>query len=234
MTRKGKINMEPIIINGILCFYVKRENLPFEILGDFEEKYHTAFNTATFISEQLHIECPYIGLIDRIRNYDSMGRESIFGGVTYKKGAFQGLDNNLIILSLENFNRERFIAELAHEMRHIWQAKYYPEINHTHAIGFGESLNHPAEIDADGFAIWYMSHYCNMYVEKAASIVCPEEKKHYSKQFMLRIEKSKEIESDMSKKEDDCDTVVSTSQAKKRTPILQKLKSLFLPSSSKI
>ena len=78
-------------------------------------------------------------------------------------------------------------------MRHIWQHEYAPDMNENHAAGFGDALIHEAEIDADGYAIWYLSYSPNMNIEEAASIMCPVEKTNYPEAFRLRIEKAIEI-----------------------------------------
>lgn len=185
--------MQTVIIEGNEVIYFTKEELLIEENIDNKELHEETYKIADFISRQLKIECPYIGLSGQIRSRDNMGRLSVNGGVTYTPEDVPELDNNLIMMSYEEFIPIQFAGTLAHEMRHIWQAKYHPEINKKHARGFEESLTHPAEIDADGYAIWYISDTPDMDIEKAAEIMCPEEKRYHKNEYQMRIEKAYEI-----------------------------------------
>ena len=148
-----------------------------------------------YICSLLNVKCPYLKVIDMpmISHNTATGQDSMMGAITYKTTDCKDLDNNLIVISIANLNNELFNGILAHEIRHIWQAKYKPELIQKDAADFGESLMHPAEIDADGFAIWFMSTMPNMNLKKAASLLCPEEKRRYPKAFFYREEAAKKI-----------------------------------------
>ena len=186
-------NMSTVIIEGKEVFYFKRNELSEADLGELNDIYEETYTIAEFISNQLKVKCPDIGLSEIIQAKDDFGRISVEGAMLFTPRDIPSLKNNLIMMSLENFNMMQHKGTLAHEMRHIWQYTYHPEMNEKYAKGFGESLNHSAEIDADGYAIWYLSEFQNMYFEKAAGIICPKEKKYFPKAYMYRIEKAKEI-----------------------------------------
>lgn len=185
--------MQKVIIEGNAVTYYKKEELSGAELGDLQQLYTETYQMAEFMSQQLKIRCPDIGFSYTIRARDDDGRISIEGAMMYTPKDIPSLQENLILMSLEDFNLLQFAGTLAHEMRHIWQDTYQPEMNKKHAKGFSESLMHPAEIDADGYAIWYLSKTPDMNINKAAGIMCPEEKKHHPKEYQYRIEKANEI-----------------------------------------
>lgn len=100
-------------------------------------------------------------------------------------------------------------------------------MNENHAKGFGESLMHPAEIDADGYAIWYISEAPEMYIDKAAGIMCPEEKKHHPKEYMYRIEKAKEIKAYFDEQRNKMAAESDASKKQKSASILDKIRNIF-------
>ena len=55
-------------------------------------------------------------------------------------------------------------------------------------------MSNPAEIDADGFGIWFLSVNLDMSYEKAGSILCPTEKECNPKAYTYRIKKAKEFQ----------------------------------------
>ena len=192
-----------------------------------KDLYEETYKIAEFMSNQLKIKCPSIGFSDTIRARDDMGRISVEGAMMYTPKDVPTLTETLILMSLEDFNIMQFSGTLAHEMRHIWQDTYHPEMNENHARGFGESLMHPAEIDADGYAIWYISEAPNMYIDKAAGIMCPEEKKHYPKPYLYRIEKAKEIKAFFDEERQKTAAEHEAPQEQKKASVFDKLRNIF-------
>lgn len=220
--------MQTVIIEGNKINYLKKNELANADLGDQRQLYEETYKIAEFISNQLKIKCPDIGFSSKIRVMNqTTGRLSVQGAEMYTPDDISTLKSNLIIMSTEDFKPMQFIGTLAHEMRHIWQHEYAPEMNQKHAVGFMESLMHPAEIDADGFAIWYISNTQNMYIDKAAGIICPEEKKHHPKEYMYRIEKAKEIKAYFDEQREKTEAEMATSKKNNKESILDKIKSIF-------
>lgn len=184
--------MQTINIDGQEIKYYKKEEISKANIGN-KVFYLETYKIAESICKKLNIQCPDIHFEQVIRCKDEFGRMSVEGAMLFTPMDVPSLHENLIIMSLEKYNYVQFLGTLAHELRHIWQNTYHPNMNQKPAKGFGESLTHPAEIDADGFAIWYLSEAPNMYLQKAAGIMCPEEKKHYPKAYTARVEKAKEI-----------------------------------------
>ena len=182
-------------INGHDIFYFTKDELAQVSREDAGcgNLYKYTFKVAESISNQLKIQFPDIGFKEQIVFPDDTGGVNVLGAWLYSHVDVPSLKNNLIIMSLEDFEEKQFTGTLAHEMRHIWQYTYHPEMNAKPAKGFEESLIHPAEIDADGYAIWYISENPDMSIEKAAGIMCPAEKENHPKEYMCRIEKAKEI-----------------------------------------
>lgn len=191
--------MQKVNINGNEITYYKKNELSDADQSFYEEIYCLC----DIMSTQLNVACPDIALSNQMRAIDKNGQVTVEGARTYKPQEVPELENTLILMSLEDYKPLQFIGTLAHEMRHIWQYKYLPEINKKPATGFEESLIHPAEIDADGYAIWYLSYADNIHIERAATIMCPEEKKYYPKEYMYRIEKAKEIQTSFYEKTKD-------------------------------
>ena len=219
--------MQKLLIEGNEIIYFKRDELFDADLGADKDLYEETYKIADFMCNQLKIKCPDIGFSDEIRSCDDLGRISVEGAMMYTPKDVPSLQNNLILMSLEDFDIIQFTGTLAHEMRHIWQDTYHPEMNESHAKGFGESLMHPAEIDADGYAIWYISEAPNMYIDKAAGIMCPEEKKHHPKAYMYRIEKAKEIKAYFDEQREKMIAEMNASKKQKKASFLDTLKHLF-------
>lgn len=192
--------MNKVIIEGNIIEYftksqIYQNNIP------FKELFLIAYQTADHISGQLNIPCPDIGYVPKIHCHNiEAGTISEQFGKTYTTDDIPELSNNFIIISFQMINYERLVGVLAHEMRHIWQHIYNPTINHYPAQGFMEALTHPAEIDADGYAIYYMSQKLNITLNNAAEIICPEECQHYPDDYIIRIKKATEIKDNMQSK----------------------------------
>lgn len=186
--------MSEIYIEGQKVTYYKPKELPIANLS-FNDKdfYKDCYAVSDHICTQLNIQNPDIAFSGKLRRKGTNENESILGGYLWMPEDVPGLKKPLIIVSLENYALNRFIGSLAHEHRHLWQHIYEPAMNKHPAAGFTESLAHPAEIDADGYAIWYVSNYFGISIEKAAEILCPEEKRTYPEAFKIRILKAREI-----------------------------------------
>ena len=157
--------------------------------------YMSLFQIAESISTFLQVPCPDIALAPIIHEqnlYDgSISEEAAYG---YHPENFPHIHNSIILFSMRLLDPTYTIGVMAHEIRHIWQKKYQPEIVKKHAQGYTDSLSNPAEIDADGFGIWFLSVNLDMSYEKAGSILCPTEKKCNPKAYTYRIEKAKEFQ----------------------------------------
>lgn len=84
---------------------------------------------------------------------------------------------------------------VAHEIRHLWQKKYHESDYAKIAKGFIDSLDNPAEIDADAFAIAYVSNGANMV--EVAQHICKNEFETYPCALDVRLKKANEILSDI-------------------------------------
>ena len=181
------------ISDQIVDFYSYKQifhSHPEELQQETKELYETLFFHATYLSNLLKIPCPYIGLTPRMRRHSQTDNSvSVQNAICYTPQDIPSLDNNVILLSMENSDFKTILGYLAHELRHIWQNQY-SDLNLHPADGFIESLTHPAEIDADGYAIWYLSNRTKLSLEDAAALICPEEQKHYQKEFQQRLEKA--------------------------------------------
>lgn len=163
-----------------------------------KEIYEDCYKILKFICSLLQVSLPDLSILDSIRQVDPLTglmTEEVGRSITTEEDP--NLKNNIVIISLEHDDPLYLTAIMAHEVRHFWQKKYRPNMSGQNAMGYGNSLVSEAEIDADGFAIWYLSKYASMHIEKAAGIVCPEEKKHEPKAYFKRIEKANEIAAEM-------------------------------------
>lgn len=220
--------MKTTIIDGNTITYFTKEELPQAALSDFEKQlYDETYKIAEFMCNQLKITTPNIAFSEQILTPCDDGRISVEGAKMYTQQDVPSLENDLILMSLEDFDTTQFIGTLAHELRHIWQDKYHSELNEKPAKGFEESLMHPAEIDADGYSIWYLSETPGMCIEIAAGIMCPEEKKHYSTAYMYRIEKAKEIKAYFDAQRENLTAEKNVPTKQKKTSFLDTLKHLF-------
>lgn len=145
------------------------------------------------ISKILNVTCPDLSIAKSIRQRNEYtGQLSDMCAMLFTPADVPELTNNVIQLSLEHLEPLALSGIIAHEIRHIWQYKYKPELNTVRAQGYTDSLNHPAEIDADAFAICLLA-LNGIPLEEAGEVVCPEEKKINLTAYKLRIDKAKEM-----------------------------------------
>lgn len=157
--------------------------------------YINLFQIAESISNFLQVPCPDIALTDKWLLVPNIFGDTILSAYSYHPEDLPNLKNSIILFSKCGLDSTAYtIGVMAHEIRHIWQKKYLPELVKKHAQGYTASLSNLAEIDADGFGIWYLSVKQDISYEEAASILCPTEKKYNPKEYTSRIEKAKEFQ----------------------------------------
>lgn len=215
--------MNKIIINGTEISYLAKDEAYTCQDVDDRRLLKDSFLIVEPICKQLEIPCPDIGISSNLLILDGKGNISEQYARMYTPADSPALKSNVVIVSRKISKYAELIGVLAHEMRHVWQFAYHPEINKIPANGFIESLVHPAEIDADGYAIWYTSEFCGIDIEEAASIICPEEKEFYYKNYFQRISKANEIKTYFSKNYN-CQDKTSSSFMSKIKQILRQCK----------
>ena len=162
---------------------------------DEKNFFEILFRHAEFISDTLDVKLPDLAISSSIRCINPLdGSISNQGGITFFPDDYNDLNNIIINLSVEDSDMVLICGTLAHEMRHIYQKKKMPELVKKYASGYLEALNNPAEIDADAFAIKYLMKTQMMTLNQAATIICPDEKKHYPAAYRKRIERAKKLE----------------------------------------
>ena len=188
--------------DGTMIPYLTREDV--KNLSKAEREMYTAlYCMADQICESLDIKCPDITIHPYIERRINNCKH-ITGGVFYKITECNPKpSNNILILSVlsdinESYNEKkhanRLLGTLAHELRHIWQDKH-PEIfaSDKHACGFDDSLYDDKEIDADGYAIYYLNVNKKLSIKEAANLMCPEESKNNRDAFQKRINVAKQL-----------------------------------------
>lgn len=168
---------------------------------EYREYFREIFSVLDSLAYNLDVQCPDISIAETITQInDKTGQISIMDAMTYHTADFPELENNILQFR-DPGDGIHLTGILAHEMRHLYQQKYTPEIfSNGYAQGYNESLFDASEIDADGFAIFHLVKGAGITYEKAAGIVCPYEKKHDPKAFFYRIEKAKEISVEIEEK----------------------------------
>jgi hypothetical protein len=223
---KGNLVQTVKIDSYNITFYSKKDLETFDF-GDDKYIFADTFRLLYLISRILKVECPDIAFAASLESYnDQTDTISLTHAITYTHSDVPGLNNNAILLALDTMDPYSLTGTLAHEMRHLWQNEYRPEMNAIHANGFRESLTHPAEIDADAFAIWYISG--GMSMEEAGGIVCPEEKKKYPKEFSVRVKLAQELKEEYDQVRDEIYmSMMKEAKHARRESIKEKLKGLF-------
>lgn len=191
-----KFNLLYLDNEGLITFYSYQQVMAifFYFFNKNKKRfYRDLFSHLKQLSTALQVPCPYLGLAKHLHYHQPDGSISIQDARCYTPKDIPTLQNNLILISEDTFNEEKIIGILAHEMRHIWQENY-GLYNQQQALGFLDTLTNPAEIDADGFGILYLSHQCQLSLDEAASILCPVEKKEYPDAYSIRLEFAKHLQ----------------------------------------
>lgn len=145
----------------------------------------------------LGIECPDISVVGGIQQLNTHnGSISEEAAMTFHTKDHPDLNNNVLLVAGNCYyesNGNYGTSVVAHELRHIYQYKYTPELcEEEKAQGYYESLDDPAEIDSDGFAIAYLMSL-GFKKEKAGEIVCPEEARYNPAALKKRLQKAEEL-----------------------------------------
>ena len=111
--------------------------------------YGEVFRVAECICKRLDVDLPGIILTPDLSEK--------WGYTFFKKDNFLLTDNIVALRVEDGMDRYLFTGNLAHEIRHIWQSYYNPSLVKKTYKKPGEDLLCPAEIDADGFALWYLA-----------------------------------------------------------------------------
>ena len=157
------------------------------------------FKVVGSVCSRLHVPYPDITFTDTIACisiYDGSLTEK--SAMTYLKKDHPELENDVIQIALKHLEPLYISGVIAHEIRHLYQNIYDPDINAEYAQSYTDSLRHPAEIDADAFAIWYLAGGAHISYEAAADIICPVEKEHDPEFFHKRIEAATKIPKELS------------------------------------
>lgn len=134
----------------------------------------------TAIAQTLHVQCPFIGLGSPNSDFKAMmfNPSELPKTIAYKDRQKLKKNNTCYIEMYVPYivNAEiYFEAVLAHEMRHVYQYYYNPSINRKHSSGGEEAWKHPAEVDADAFAIAYIMHKYQLSTHEAFPFVFADE-----------------------------------------------------------
>ncbi len=227
MTNKHLVTVEGNTIPFFTYEEYKRGEIEHPDIND-------TYKVIEFICSQLNINPPYLQIVDSLTSKNpNNGAVTKVGGITYYPEQ-TNLDNCLILLSRRVATPKLFTGVIAHELRHIWQHKNSPMLISNNPIDYLSSLFDPAEIDADAFAIWYLSEVPNMNVHKAGSILCPNEELISPKTYNKRIEKAMEISKEMNLRRKE---IAERSQKNQKQPnlilqMIHTLKTLVKPTGS--
>lgn len=184
----------------------------------------TLYEWARPICKALEIECPIITWTASItQQNDITGVQTNNAGMSFHKEDIPDIPDSLIIISFESRDFYLLNATLAHELRHVWQHKQPNYKKRIHAQGIRESAKDPEEIDADAFAIWFISTSDKYNIESAAEFFCSNEKMLYPEYFEERINRAHEIKKNIENKYSN-----DNSKQKKRffNSLLAKIKNL--------
>ena len=124
------------------------------------------YNVLNVISNILNISKPDLVFAPVCRSLDEPELE----GLSVRKDEDPSLKNDLLIININMIKKGPtpdmvILGTLAHEMRHLWQAK----IDFTDPLP-STSVDDPAEVDADAFAALLISIYFNIDIEDAVKI----------------------------------------------------------------
>lgn len=155
--------------------------------GTIQQRY--VCGHAEQISEILKVKCPDFLFLNKIFHEQSKTEMAAF---TYHEKDYPELSNSVILFSESLFSERYSAGVIAHEMYHILQ-RDNGLLKDEYAKGYYESLYDTAEIEADAFAICYISALFKLDYKEAASILCPYEEKYSSGAFFKRVKKARKI-----------------------------------------
>ena len=191
------------IPNGEEFYYFTKDDVLKDLSPQEREGFLEVFSVMEKISKILEVDCPDLAISNSIsRRNEYTGGISDMCAMLYSPTEIPEINNYIIMISLKYSKALELSGIIAHEMRHIWQDKYQPEINRIHAQGYKDSLYHLAEIDADGFAIAILV-LNGISMDEAGGVVCPEEKKRDKKAYMMRIDKANELIKELKDRENE-------------------------------
>lgn len=123
--------------------------------------------------EELNLQKPDISVEDKIPYTDiKKGKIIYIPAMTYLKELIPGLSNNQIVVAKE-YDLLRLTGIIAHEVRHIWQSENRTLMCHNPIYSIGQTLNDPAETDADAYAVYFLMIHYGISFENAAKVVFP-------------------------------------------------------------
>ncbi len=176
-----------------LNFY-NPEDVPI-IHPEYQELYRRLFLFVGALAKDLGVECPALSIRLTIKQQDPDTKLiSIQSAYSYSNYQYPNLKRTVIMLAWEDMNNSELYLKgvLAHELRHMWQDKYKPEIRVKNASGYLGSLADEAEIDADAYAINFIaSNFLDWDFDRAADIMCPFEKEHDPEAYIQRLNRAK-------------------------------------------
>ena len=166
---------------------------PQEVLKLESSIFRCVINICTFLT----IDIPNIAIGTIVPGVDpDTGELFERMATTWTPDEIPALENPLVYIGVaypngDPLNDMMLIANIAHELRHIWQKKVHPKRYAKTAKGYRDTLFNEAEIDADAFAIMYLSGGKGM--ESVGSVICDNYYTENSDAFELRMKRAEEI-----------------------------------------
>ena len=161
--------------------YVTQRQACISPSSPYSNMYRELYNLAAPISNLLKIKCPVFSL-EKDEPEKWKARGLISAAITYNPKDILRLYNAISLLKIRNFLIVVFQANIyygtwltglvAHELRHVWQQTYHIDIYNKHASSYDDALFNLSEIDADAFAIWYLSVVKDCSLAQALSLYC--------------------------------------------------------------
>lgn len=176
------------------CEIVKRDDVSLIRDNTLRKTYEISYKTAEDVCNNLGVECPDISIHPGIMRRP--GRLGFLLGLMIPRQNDVRLDRNLLILSTAFMQQDNgmmlYTGTIAHEIRHLWQQRYNKDIvNLNYNNDSVSSMRDRSEIDADGYAIWYISKEYHVTLKMAANVLCSDELKYDPKAFRMRLDKAR-------------------------------------------
>lgn len=128
-----------------------------------KKKNKNIYKEAEIICKCLNVKCPNIGFFYECYLPQQINKSVL--AALYSKNENSILVDDLIVF-FQKFSHKKTIGLLAHEIRHKWQNEYKPKMAEKPAENFQQTLTNQAEIDADAYAIYYLSTCFNISLKK--------------------------------------------------------------------